>query len=110
MTVNRKASSRLRYSKLGTLDGVEHWELPEYPEILPASDDTIHEVKRTDRIDRISTLYYGSPDLWWIIAILNDMRLLPNDLAARAEIRIASPRRVFTKILRFPSGGREGRG
>jgi len=110
MTIKRKTSSRLNYSRLITLGGVEHWELPEYPEVLPANDDIIHEVKRTDRIDMISNAYYDTPDLWWVIAVLNNMRLLPNDLAARAEIRIASPRRVFAKILRNPGRGREGRG
>lgn len=110
MTVAIRDTSRLVYSQLLELDGVEHWEHPEYPEILPANDDAIHEVKRTDRIDLIAWNHYGTADLWWVIAIANDMRLLPNDLASRTEIRIPSSRRVFTQILRNPTRGREGRG
>jgi len=110
MSVKTRDTSRLNYSQLIVLDGVEHWEHPEYPDIPEANDDIIHDVKRTDRIDLISNSYYQTTDLWWVIAILNELRLLPSDLAARKTLRIASPRRVFTEILRNPSRGREGSG
>jgi hypothetical protein len=109
MAVKIRDTSRLRFARLITIDGVEHWESPEYPVIDPAPDDIIYTVDANDRIDLVSTRFYSSPELWWIIAIANNMVLLPNDLKANAQIRIPSGRRVFSQILRKPSRGVEGR-
>ena len=103
------SSSRLRFSRLLELDGVEHWELPEYPAIEPARDDKRYVVDRNDRIDRLADRFYGTPTLWWVIALANGMELLPNDLNTQETIVIPSQRRVFTKILRRPTRGLEGR-
>lgn len=109
MAVKLRSPSRLRFSQLIELEGVEHWELPEYPAIDPAKDDKRYVVDRNDRIDRLAFKFYGSPDLWWIIALANGMELLPNDLHPQQTIRVPSQRRVFTQILRRPSRGLEGR-
>ena len=109
MAVNIRSSSRLRFSRLLTIDDVEHWELPEYPAIAPANDDKRYKVDRNDRIDRLATRFYGSVDLWWIIALANGMELLPNDMNTGQTIIIPSQRRVFAEILRRPSKGLEGR-
>ena len=109
MTVKIRDTSRLRWARLITLGDVEHWELPEYPAILPAPDDIKYTVDANDRIDLLSNRFYGAPDLWWIIAIVNNIRLLPNGLNANTQIRIPSPRRVFQDIMRKPSRGLEGR-
>lgn len=109
MAVKIRDTSRLKFARLITLDGVEHWESPEYPEIREAPDDIRYTVDLNDRIDRLSSRFYGTPDLWWIIALANELRLLPNDLSEGATLRIPSGRRVFTEILRRPSRGREGR-
>ncbi len=109
MGIKVRDTSRLRFARLVTLDGIEHWEHPEYPEIGAAPDDIIYTVDLNDRIDLIAERFYSSPDLWWIIALANELRLLPNDLNGREKLRIPSGRRVFTEILRKPSRGREGR-
>ena len=109
MTVALRSTSRLRFARLITLDGVEHWELPEYPNIQPASDDKRYTVDRNDRIDKLANRFYGSPDLWWVIAIANNMELLPSDLKPNTQIIVPSQKRVFTQILRRPSKGKEGR-
>lgn len=105
MTVKISGSSRLRFSRLITLDGVEHWEMPEYPEILPANDDIVYTVDSSDRIDNLSNRFYSTPILWWIIAIANDFELLPNDMVPGNTIRIPSARRVFGDILRKKQRG-----
>jgi len=109
MAVNVRKTSRLLFAKLITIDDVEHWELPEYPKIESAVDDKRHVVDQNDRIDRLALKYYGSMDLWWIIALANGMELLPVALNTNDTLRIPSQRRVFTQILRRPSRGREGR-
>ncbi len=109
MTVRVRDTSRLKFARMLNLDGVEHWEVPEYPKIDPATDDRRYIVDRNDRIDRLADRLYGSADLWWVIALANGMELLPNDMYENQELRIPSGRRVFTTILRRPSRGLEGR-
>lgn len=109
MTVNIRNTSRLRFAKLAIIDGIETWNLPEYPEIGPANDDLRFIVDRNDRIDRMANSFYGNTDLWWIIALRNDLFLLPNDMFQGQLLQIPSARRVFSTILRLPTGGVEGR-
>lgn len=109
MTVRVRNTSRLKFARLTTIDEVEHWELPEYPAINEAADDGRYVVDRRDRIDKLAVLFYSDPGLWWIIALANNLALLPNDLNAGAVLKIPSQRRVFTEILRRPTGGAEGR-
>lgn len=109
MAVRIKNTSRLRFTRLLDIDGVEHWELPEYPTIEAANDDKRYVVDRNDRIDRLAVQFYNSPDLWWVLALRNGLELLPNDLNTRATIFVPSQRRVFSEILRRPNRGVEGR-
>lgn len=109
MAVAIRDTSRLKFARLITLDDVEHWELPEYPEIPEAADDLRYEVQSNDRIDLLANRFYGSADLWWIIAIANGLELLPSDLKVRSTLRVPSGRRVFTQILRSANRGRIGR-
>lgn len=109
--INIRTTSRLRFSRLlyigvdasypasGVLPLVECWEMPEYPIIEEASDDIVYTVNQLDRIDLIANRFYGSSDLWWVIAIANDLNILPNDLKPYKPIRIPSPARVFNEIL-----------
>lgn len=109
MAVKIRSTSRLNFSRLITLDDVEHWEMPEYPKIEEAGDDLIYQVNQEDRIDLLADMMYGNADLWWVIAIANDMSLLPSDLKPFSTIRLPSNRRVFTKILKEAAKKREGR-
>lgn len=109
MAVRVRSTSRLRYSRLISLGGVESWGFPEYPSILPARDDKKYTIQRGDRPDSIAVKFYGSPDLWWIIALANNWDLVPNRLNVGDQILIPSPTRVFSRILRRASRGLEGR-
>lgn len=31
-----------------------------------------HEVSNIDTLDSLATIYYGTPKLWWLIALVND--------------------------------------
>jgi hypothetical protein len=88
---------------------VEYWDLPEYPDIQEADTDVFYDVDSADRIDKLAERFYGARDLWWIIALANNLRLLPNDMFLKQRLRIPSSKRVFTEILRRPLRGREGR-
>jgi hypothetical protein len=99
----------LRWARLITIDGVEHWEMPVYPKIDPAPDDSRHVVDQNDRIDKLALRFYGDMGLWWILAIANDLELLPDNMHANQVLKVPSQKRVFSEILRRPSGGVEGR-
>jgi len=107
MAVKIRDTSRMKFARLITLGGIEHWEYPEYPTIEAAPDDIKYTVDANDRIDLMAMRFYGNVDLWWIIAVANGLKLLPNDLNAQDEIRIPSARRVFSQILRKTSRGQE---
>ena len=100
MTVRIKNSSRLIHAELFVTSGVEYWDLPQYPEIDIRNDDMTHEVEENDRIDKLANKYYGDPNLWWVIALANDLRIVPPDLQAESKIRIPSPVYVTGVLLR----------
>ena len=108
MAIRIKATSMLRFARLVNLDGVECWEMPELPSIEPDPTDVIHEVSLTDRMDRISVRYYGSPDFMRVIAVANGIDLYPNGLCPGAKLRIPSPARV-EEILQTAGQKRQGR-
>lgn len=109
MTIRVRGTSRLLFARTLIIDGVECFEMPEYPVIDEADDDVIYQVKQKDRIDLIANRFYGNPELWWIIAIANDLGLLPSDLKPFSTIRIPSNSRVFGKILKQAPKKKEGR-
>lgn len=104
-----RSTSRQNFSRWLVIDDVEHWEMSELPIIDAGQDDIIYQVKQDDRIDLLAARFYGNAELWWIIAIANDMALLPNDLKPFATIRIPSNNRVYNKILKQAPKKREGR-
>lgn len=91
MAVRLQRSSRLRFGDLLNVDDVEFWDILDLP-VLPVSpDDLFYTVLTGDRIDTIATKFYGDPVLWWVLAVANDMELLPSDLSAGEQIRVPSP-------------------
>lgn len=112
-----RSTSWLQFSRIlelgelvGLPDGkrVRCYEMPEFPVIEAADDDIIYTVARVDRIDRIAERFLGTPELWWIIAIANDLRIIPNELYPQQRLRIPTQRRT-AQILRKAALRREGR-
>ena len=108
-SVSIRGTSRLKFARFVTIGGVDCWELPEYPEVSAAPDDILYTVARKDRIDALAQRFYGDSTLWWIIALANELRLLPTDLQENTQIRIPNGKRVFTDILRRANRGEEGK-
>ena len=99
MTINIKRNSRLRYGTLLNYFGVEYWDLLDLPEIPDNADDIILTLKSTDRLDKLAQSYYGRPELWWVIALKNDIEMNPLQVRRSMEIRIPSPRWVETTLF-----------
>lgn len=101
MTVRIGQFSRLGLGAYLTLGGVEYWDFIDYPPPVVQSDDIIYQVEGSDRFDTIAHRFYGQSSLWWVIALANDLELVPFGVLAGDQIRIPSPRYIFQ--VYFPS-------
>lgn len=56
----------------------------------PREDDIKVVITKADRIDLISNKFYGTPQLWWVIALANNMRNISTDFRPGREIVVPS--------------------
>jgi len=79
-----------------TYEGLEFFDTPDFPEFPQNDNDQIITIdsKYEGRIDLLAEDYLGSVEYWWFIALMNDLRVLPNDLGIGKEIRIPAPESV----------------
>jgi hypothetical protein len=98
VSVNLKATSRLRFGELLLLDGIECWDILDLPDIPHNDDDETYTVKTGDRLDKIAYDKYGDPVGWWVIARANDLELIPAQVYPGQKLRIPSPTYV-TQVL-----------
>jgi hypothetical protein len=77
-------------------NGFDFFDITEFPLIEDQPDDIKHLVKNDDRIEYLSHLYYGNIIFWRLIAVKNNLELLPVDLIPGDEIIIPSPRYINT--------------
>lgn len=100
MSVEISKFSRLQFAELISSDGVEYFDMLEAPEIEAQADDVQHFVLQTDRIDLLANHYYGTPVLWWVIAVANDLELVPSEFREGQTLRIPSPRYVLQELFK----------
>jgi hypothetical protein len=100
MAVSVNKHSRLRFTQILTIDGVEFWDMLDLPVIPIQPDDIQYQVQTQDRIDSLAFKFYGDPVLWWVIAYVNKLELVPNDLNVGAELRIPSPSYVQNVLFK----------
>lgn len=110
MAIKINANSYLLFSELQNIDGVEFWEMPEFPELLPQDDDLFVTIGKGERgqfvssedslrIDILSNRIYGTPHLWWILALRNNFEVVPTAFKLNETIIAPSPRYVFQEYL-----------
>ena len=66
------------------------------PPVLPDPTDTLYRVTMAGerRLDLISHLHYGTPELWWVIALVNDLMDPIAGVASGADLRIPARERL----------------
>ena len=99
MSVNIKNNSRLQFGTLLSIDGFEFWDLLQLPSFSSQPDDTFYTVLGTDRIDLLANKFYGDPILWWVLALANDLELLPTELNVGMVLRVPSSRSVQSLLF-----------
>jgi hypothetical protein len=91
-------ASRYTYSKILKTNETkkQYLESTLYPQIKPTDDDIYVITTSTDRLDLLAFEYYGDKNLWWIIAVANNL----NDatLYVKAGTQLRLPGSVSTII------------
>lgn len=66
------------------------------PVVVPNQNDIVYTVpaQGAARLDLISTEFYGVPDLWWVIASVNNIADPLVGVAAGARIRVPARERL----------------
>jgi hypothetical protein len=101
--INLRPNCRALYSKHFYKGDFEWFGIPGYPEFLPADDDVLVEVKLTTSLDNLSQEYYDTPELWFVIALANNIDLPPLEMFPGQVLRIPTKTRV-TSILKQAKG------
>lgn len=91
MAVRIRRQSRLQFHPLVTVDGYEFWDFEDLPVPEERGDDKLHQVTSVDRIDTLAVQYYGAPELWFVIALANDLEIFPTQLNVGDKLKIPSP-------------------
>lgn len=110
MAIELDRASYLLFSQLVNVDGVEFWELPEYPQLFPQDDDIFVTIGKGElgelvsseeaiRMDLLAYRIYNTPHLWWIIAVRNNFEIMPSSLKVGQTIIVPSPRYVYEEII-----------
>lgn len=100
MTVRVKRDSRLNFLPLVTLDSYEFFDFEPYPEFAARPDDLWYQVVAGDRPDTLGQKFYGSPRLWWVVAVANELEILPSQLYVGQILRIPNPGFVRQKLFK----------
>ncbi len=88
--------SRYQNIELKTPQGIRRFKT-EILLLQPANDDIVIQITSPDRLDKLSQEFYGTPDYWWAIATLNNIKgsyVIPSNTI----IRIPNRNRVITFI------------
>jgi hypothetical protein len=61
-----------------------------YPKIKPTDNDFYIISESTDRLDLLANKYYGDKNLWWVIAVANNLNKASLYVGEGIQLRIPS--------------------
>lgn len=84
------------YRRLINKDGKEYIETPDKLYIEETRDDSFYSVESgyVNRLDLVSYRFYGTPLLWWAIAVVNHIDN-PMDVKAGIVLRIPTLKSIY---------------
>lgn len=97
--VNLRPNCRALFSTHFFKGDYEWFGFPEYPSFPMADDDVSVEVKMNTSLDNLSQEYYDTPELWFVIALANNIDIPYLDMYPGQILRIPTKTRV-TSILK----------
>ena len=95
---------RYQYSEILTTKDTKkkYLESTIYPIIKSTNEDVYVISTQSDRLDLLSTKYYGSPTYWWVIAVANNLNDASLSIPVGKQLRIpGNLTRVLTEFERI---------
>jgi nucleoid-associated protein YgaU len=68
--------------------GKRYYESTIYPNIKHSNTDMYIVVEQGDRLDILAKTYYGNSDLWWVIAVANNINDAVFHIQPGVQLRI----------------------
>jgi hypothetical protein len=95
------AMSRYRGHRIVEIDGFRTSETWKAPVITPQPTDQFYRVQagEVNRLGLIAQKFYGSRQLWWVIALANQIHDPVAEIEVNTELRIPNRRYLFETIL-----------
>lgn len=80
--------------------GIDFFDTPEFRPLLADETDTFFEISAEyqNRPDLIAFDFYDDEQLWWILALANDIWLAPSEFSTGRRIRVPAFERVSAYI------------
>jgi hypothetical protein len=102
VSLNLEQFSRFRRQLVyKAADGKLFYGVYEKPIFTPSQDDFYHTVQMGEefRLDLISYFYYRTPELWWLVALSNNIGSVLDDINVGDILLIPSPSSVTDFIF-----------
>jgi len=82
--------SWLNFPDYYEFDGIEFFDTPDFPDFPLSPNDKIINIeqKYLGRLDLIAFDFYNDSNLWWIIALVNNLELIPCSMWIGMSLRI----------------------
>jgi hypothetical protein len=82
MTAFVPSKSWLNFPDYYSMDGIEFFDTPDFPVFPTSKNDQIITIdqKYLGRLDMIANDYYNDVNLWWVIALVNNIELIPESM------------------------------
>lgn len=83
-------TSYLNFCDFLEYEGESFFDTPEFPDIEETDDDKYITITNQymGRLDLIAFDFYQDVSLWWIIAVANDIQVVPDGMKLGMQIRI----------------------
>lgn len=90
MTAFIPKKSWLNFPDYFVVDGIEFFDTPDFSEFPLSPNDKIITIdqKYLGRLDLIAFDYYNDSNLWWVIALVNNIELIPTSMWVGMSLRI----------------------
>lgn len=69
------------------------------PYIEPSDSDIIIVTEEEDRLDLLANQFYNDPNLWWVIAVYNNLTDIDLKLEPGLQLRIPNRASVVTQLF-----------
>jgi len=83
-------TSYLNFADLWEYNGENFFDTPDFASVPVSAEDLRVVVDRTylGRLDLIAYDYYGDSELWWVIALANEIEELPSGMHIGMNLRV----------------------